>query len=298
MPISKCGENTNSKRRELKQHGTTLFPAACYEDDLNLQPVPWHWHEEFEVIVIEQGSVHINVGNERLHLKQKEGIFINAGVLHSVSPFSERGDRLRSIVFHPRLVGGSLDSVFWQKLIQPILQDSSFRYLRCNEAVSWQKEVIQCIETAWNSIVCDDEEYENTVRYVMSRMMHILTSNHPNRQQPVSEQEKLLAERMKAMLQYIEEHFMEELSVEAIASSSAISHSVCLRCFHQVIGTTPMQYVKQYRIEKAAEWLLNTKKTAAAIGADCGFLDSSYFTKTFREMKGCTPVQYRRTHAK
>lgn len=145
MPLSICGENTNSKKRELKQHGTMLFPAACYEENLALNPVPWHWHEEFEVIVIKHGVVNINVANERLQLKQGEGIFINAGVLHSASSFSKETDCLCSIVFHPRLVGGNMDSIFWQKLIHPVIQDASLRYYKFNCATSWQQDAIESV---------------------------------------------------------------------------------------------------------------------------------------------------------
>ena len=57
--------------------------------------------------------------------------------------------------------------------------------------------------------------------------------------------------RIKAMLQYVQAHYMEELHVEQIAASALIGEGECLRCFRGTIGTTPMQYVKQFRIQKA-----------------------------------------------
>lgn len=64
-----------------------------------------------------------------------------------------------------------------------------------------------------------------------------------------------------------------------------------------MLGLTPIQYVKQYRIEKAAEMLLTTRLKAGEIGAACGFSDMSYFTKSFREAKHCTPKEYQRRFA-
>ena len=95
------------------------------------------------------------------------------------------------------------------------------------------------------------------------------------------------------MLRYVEEHYTEELTVEKLAGCVVLSESACLRSFRQFLGITPIQYVKQYRIEKAAELLLSTSKKIGEIGADCGFSDTSYFTKTFREIKHCTPREYR-----
>ena len=81
--------------------------------------------------------------------------------------------------------------------------------------------------------------------------------------------------------------------MEKIAACVALSESACLRSFRQLLGTTPIQYVKQYRVEKAAELLRSTRLKTGEIGAECGFADGSYFIKTFREVKHCTPLEYR-----
>ena len=85
----------------------------------------------------------------------------------------------------------------------------------------------------------------------------------------------------------------EELTVERIAASVALSESACLRSFRQMLGITPIQYVKQFRVEKAAELLRSTRLKTGEIGMECGFADGSYFIKTFREIKHCTPKEYR-----
>ena len=78
-----------------------------------------------------------------------------------------------------------------------------------------------------------------------------------------------------------------------IAASVALSESACLRSFRQMLGITPIQYVKQFRVEKAAELLRSTRLKTGEIGAECGFTDGSYFIKIFREIKHCTPKEYR-----
>ena len=44
MALSACNTETDSAGRELTVHGTAAFPIACYHDDLEAAPVPWHWH--------------------------------------------------------------------------------------------------------------------------------------------------------------------------------------------------------------------------------------------------------------
>ena len=45
----------SEKGRELVQHGSALFPIACYAEDLSSYSVAWHWHEEFEYVLCTKG---------------------------------------------------------------------------------------------------------------------------------------------------------------------------------------------------------------------------------------------------
>jgi AraC-like DNA-binding protein len=96
------------------------------------------------------------------------------------------------------------------------------------------------------------------------------------------------------MLTYIDDHFGEELTVADIADQAAISVSECLRCFHSTLGLTPIQYVKQLRLQRAAELLTSTNRRIADIAAQCGFQDISYFTRSFKAQEGMLPSEYRK----
>ena len=52
--------------------------------------------------------------------------------------------------------------------------------------------------------------------------------------------------------------------------------------------------MKQYRIQQAARLLAETREKVSEIAERCGFQDMSYFTRAFREEKGCVPTQYRK----
>ena len=131
------------------------------------------------------------------------------------------------------------------------------------------------------------------MREGLSRVVALLTAHRPPARESPSEKALRDGERIRAMLRYIQEHYGEELTVAAIARSAAVSQSECLRCFKSTIGATPIQYVKQLRIQRAAELLVSTGEKIADIGAACGFQEMSYFARTFRALKGRTPSQYR-----
>ena len=132
-----CGIPSTPQGRELVQHGSALFPIACYEERLTCYSVPWHWHEDFEYILAYEGTVTVGVDKKRICLAEGEGVFINSGVLHAVEFAAEGPSALRSGVFHPRLVGG-MDTIYWQKLIRPLLQPGVPSYFLLSKGEPWQ----------------------------------------------------------------------------------------------------------------------------------------------------------------
>ena len=135
------------------------------------------------------------------------------------------------------------------------------------------------LREVWDAVAQEVFDYENQARYHLSAAVHLLGMQCEGGKTKVSQQEQIAAQRMKQMLRFVEEHYAEELNVERISDCVALSESACLRSFRQLLGITPIQYVKQYRIEKAAELLLSTSMKIGEIGADCGFSDTSYLQR-------------------
>lgn len=283
---------TDPLGREMTVHGTALFPVACYHDDLERMGVPWHWHEELEVLTVEAGTVRVRVSGGEYILRQGEGVFINTGVLHGVWALEPGTCRLHSIVFHHRLIGGSVDSIFWQKYLEPILGDPSRGCVPFAQA-PWEQEAINAIEKAWKATVRESEGYEFAVREQLSQLIFLLSRHTSAAQKCPTAKRQRDGERMKAMLQYIQAHMAEELTLPSIAASANISPNEALRCFRNVVGASPIQYVRLLRLQKAAGLLLSTDLPISDIAYQCGFQEMSYFAKTFRQWQGCTPSRYR-----
>ncbi len=291
MALSLCESVVDLHQKELLAHGDTSFPVACYEDDLRVIHVSWHWHEEWEFIYAEQGAVTVLLENAQVCIPEGDGLFLNAGALHAV----ERGQNavLRSVVFHPRFIGGSADSLFWVQLVQPLCSDNASRYAVLTGKNPAHAQMLGDFRRAWLAIVEETEDFEITARYLLSKIWKALCRDCIQTGNGLSHQDRVDAERIRAMLTYIDQNIAGELSTKAIADSVCISESVCLRCFHRTLGITPIQYVKRSRLNKAAELLRATSLTTKAIALECGFPDVSYFTKAFRERMGCTPKVYR-----
>lgn len=294
MALAECNTTVDASGRELIQHGKPAFPIACYEDDFRVMDVPWHWHEEWEAVLITEGSCLVAAGNRKATLHAGEGFFIHSGVLHGCWDTESSGCRFHSLVFHPRLVGGSLDSVFHQQFVQPLLDHGQPEMILLKSDIPWQKQALEAIEGAWQHCACETEGFPFLVRNELSRLVFLLYSHLSPAEAHISRAQLRNAQRIKTMLSWIHTHFSQELDMASIAASASVSESECLRCFRSTVGITPIQYLKQYRLQQAARLLTETPHKISDIAVSCGFQDMSYFTRAFREQTGSTPSQYRK----
>lgn len=294
MIASMRNVDTDARGRELGLHGTAQFPVAIYDDDLTEAAFAWHWHDELELNVAVCGRARLSVGTETHTLEQGDGVFINAGALHRGENIGAGACLLHWTVFHPRLIGGSIDSILWQKYVQPLLDDVSRSGVCLRRGVKWQAEAVSAAERAYRAYEAEQTGYEFAVREALSHAVFLLSVHRPASPRMPSDKQLRDAARIKTMLQYIQQHYAEEITVAQIARSAIVSESECLRCFRALLGVTPIQYVKQYRVQKAAELLRTGTQKVTEIGTQCGFQGMSYFTRTFKRICGCTPTDYRK----
>ena len=93
--------------------------------------------------------------------------------------------------------------------------------------------------------------------------------------------------------QIIEAHLFSQVSVEELAKKSNLSVSSFKREFAKLYDDTPANYIKNKRLEKAAELLLASNLRITEIAFDCGFNDLANFTKSFHDKYELSPSQYR-----
>lgn len=99
-------------------------------------------------------------------------------------------------------------------------------------------------------------------------------------------------ERLRRVLDHMQENYAESLRVQVLAELAALSVAQLERHFRRVFQLTPQQVLTKLRIE-AAMRLLQGGGTVASIGLACGFVDQSAFARQFKATVGMTPRDYR-----
>lgn len=284
---------TDENLMEKALHGDSTFPYKLYLEnmtDFDFNCVDWHWHTEFEFVYIETGSVTFNIGETQFELTAGNGIFINTKVLHQMH--SEGDALIPNFLFHPTFVAPA-ESLIYTKYVQPIT-DSAPDYIIFSPSVNWQREIINKMQSVIKEGYSDLMN-ELRISFLVQQIILSIYTHTEFCQNNNTKKGSDLA-RLQIMMQYIQSHYFETITLNDIAGSANLSKSTTLNLFQNILDISPVNYLIKYRLKKSADLLLNTEKKINTISIETGFNNVEYFCKSFKKIYGVTPSEYRRNH--
>ncbi|MCG8333242.1 MAG: AraC family transcriptional regulator [Proteobacteria bacterium] len=126
--------------------------------------------------------------------------------------------------------------------------------------------------------------------YVYSRLIwnaHLAT---------VKQNDPFLPAGVKRSMQYIEDNYQQDISVDDIALSAQLSSSYLHKLFKKHLNSSPHQVLLNRRLQEAKSLLSTTELLIKEIAHHCGFVDVINFGRSFKNEVGMTPSQYRSRH--
>lgn len=262
--------------------------------------VSGHWHEDLEIVLVDSGVVSIKMEDDCLVLRAGEGIFFNQNQLHFISSASKEAAAIYTINFHPSFLFGLESSYLGNKYLTPLLVSPHCRYLLLNDQTDENKELLNL---AQKIITLDQEKAYAYELEVLSLLLSFWKKLLPNAAVHESNADRprftsSVNKRILEATRFIEEHYAEQLSLEDIADSIHLSKSECCRCFKRTLGTTPFEYLTNYRIYAAMrkmQQMDGKDENISDLAASVGFNSPSYFNKVFKKYSNCTPMEYKRS---
>lgn len=285
---------TDETLLESARHGTPAFPFQYYYDniwDYDFHCADWHWHPELELVYVQSGVAVCYIGEEKLKLSPGFGLLINSRAIHRFE--AESDTIVPNAVFSPFLLA-SEESLLYRKYMAPFLNCGA-AYVVFDPDEPWQAACIRYMREMFRLQDREEADELGTVCYLLSfwneMVRHVPAMDAPQKKTP----DRSNQARLQIMMQYIQEHYRENVHLEEIAGAVYIGKSTALQIFHQGIHVSPISYLIQYRLRKAAALLTDTKKKVAVIAEETGFQNAGYFCRKFKALYGISPQEYRRS---
>lgn len=289
----------NINFKEKSSHGTITFPFHIYShlDSIGNYSVPFHWHNEIEIIYIEKGELKVDIDMTTILAKSGDYFFINSEQLHLINSLDNKASLHHAIVFSPQILSSSYFDYCEINYIVPILnniisfppllpRDSKINKNILNEILD-MISVYQTAPIGW----------QLSIKSSLYKIISLLISEDMllNNKKISSIKKDYKVDLIKKIINYIHENYNRKIYIEDLALEANMNVQYFCRFFKSVVGKTPVEYINSYRIEKATELLQTETLSISNIALNVGIDNFSYFIKQFKKYKNSTPSQYRKS---
>lgn len=241
-----------------------------------------HFHDEYEIYYLIDGSRQFYINDRVYPMSIGTLAFVDGEDMHRT--FSPNNDPYtRFVVFIKK---SKLQNEFPQ-LTTPFSNSGA---IALNSAQ--QKQIRRLLD-----IIKDECEHTYQMRH--EAIYALVINLFINVMRLVHEAPLVLSDGRCAafdVIDYINSHYNEKLSLEDISENCHISISHLTRLFKKSTGYTVVQYTNNIRIKKAAELIKSTRLSISDIALKTGFSSFSYFGKLFSENYGISPLKYRNSN--
>lgn len=273
---------------ETKHHGTEDFPFELYEID-HTHPkyeMAMHWHYNIEIIRVLRGKLSVTLNNKKFDLLGGETALVNSETIHGAIPDDCEYD---CIVFNLAFLknGNAVCDSFIDNLLN--------HHASLLDMIS-SPETDGVIERLFSAFKGRAEGYQFKVIGAINELIGLLKEKkaYSYQVESLSEKDEKSVVKLKKILFFIRENFDKDLTLDDMALASGFSTKYFCSFFKNMTGKTPIGYLNAYRVERASRKLIGSDMAITQIAYTCGFNDLSYFIKTFKQIKGCTPKTYRK----
>lgn len=279
------------EQKEDAKHGDSFFPVRKYLTRLTTEypVVTTHWHEEAELTLITKGNCIYHIDLMDYEVKEGDILFVPPLFLHSVLLGDGKDTLSETFVFHLNFLGGNTTDICSTRYLAPIMnQQLSIPFLIAPEhpAYSSLLQIFQQLTPLYNEVVYG---YELGLKALLLQALFLLVRYS---EKNASADTGTPSEKLRNVLDYIEHHFSEPISVPELAKLCYFSEYHFMRFFKQHMRMTCVEYINSLRLEKAVELFEQGNTSITDVSLSVGFCNLSYFHRAFKKKYHMTPLTF------
>ncbi len=282
--------------RENKIHTGVEFPYNTYlcSIPLDFTAVPTHWHDECEIIYIKKGNGTITVDFHEYNVTSPAIFIITPGRMHSIYQHEEDMMEYETILFHPDIFYGKHRESITESFITPIIKGQSHIPEIMLPSMEGYDRVAAAIDACDEICSTMPNGYQLFVKGKLFDLMYSLHTLSKKRSSKATNRKQL--DKIKPVLKFIEENYQQDICVADAANLCGFSEPHFMRFFKDLMGSSFVTYLNDYRLTMASRLLLMSEDDILNISSSVGFQNLSHFNRAFKKKYNMPPSQYRRSH--
>lgn len=248
-----------------------------------------HWHQHPELLYVVKGTIRIHYNTQSIVLHQGQMMYIASSVIHGVDRMEDEN----------LLIAIQFDTDFFLPL--PNLKDMQFQIDLFLKAQNAQPDEFKELRSWIVDIVWAYNKRPKGYRYHIAAISYSILAELISRdyyvpKPPMTQDQEYMCQRVQNVLNYIQEHYSEPISLKDIADAEHISYYYLSHIFREVTGITFREHLCNVRLHKSLEMLRQSKASILNVAIQYGFSSSKSYSTAFREHYGVTPGEFRRAY--
>ncbi|SDH69963.1 AraC-type DNA-binding protein [Flavobacterium omnivorum] len=275
------------ERKRYELFGKKIFEKLLIQSPFKIpNPMP----DEACFLYMLQGQINYSTPNQNVIIPQNDAVLLKCGTYFSQIKSTIKAQKHEIVVihFHPEILKKIYETDLPKVFQQPAILDTNIDLSTINNDYLIEKYIESLLFYFDNPSLINEDLLIIKLKEII--LLLCQTKNAPLIQQILSQ---LFSPNSYSFKQIIESNLYYHFTTEELAEMTHLSLSSFKREFKKNYNATPASYIRNKRLEKAAELLLISEERITDIAFDCGFNDLANFSKLFHERFNNSPSNYR-----
>lgn len=248
-----------------------------------------HFHSDFEIYYLMSGKREFFIKDRTMVINEGEVIIIAPNILHRTTN-AEMPSHERLIVnIHEKYMGAVNTS--YKESLQPLFENE-YLIVKCS---LYDRLAIDALAQGIRQEMQEKKPgFEMYAQTLVLQLLMICCRHVKQNSMEQVEAPSPMHERISEVVQYINSHYMQELSLYLLAEKFYVSPYYLSRFFKKATGFTLVEYLNSVRIKEAKKLLEQTSMKVSLIAKKVGFGSVTHFGRVFKLVTGYTPLYYRK----
>lgn len=253
---------------------------------------PYHFHREYELTLIRQGSGSRYVGHHMSRFAPGDLVLVGSNLPHCWKLESGKEDDPADAIvvqFAHDFLGAELFSKGEFRQVHRLLQKSG-------SGIQFGSKIGAVVAPALMALAIEKHSFKR-----LMGLLQILQQLAASKDQLILDRHRVIAElsttdqeRIHPIFVYLVDNFRKEVNLNKAAAIAGMTPNAFCKYFKRITRKTFMETVIEYRLNYAMQQLVQTDDPISDICFNCGFNDVSHFYKMFRERTQLSPLHYRK----
>lgn len=283
--------NTQKPLLENRRHSSAYIPYSYYKSRIPdyFPYVPMHWHKEFELNYIIEGSAQFRNENISAHAKVGDIFIIQPNAIHSID--SDTAVKYDTIVFSSDMLLGLADDRCSAEMIYPLISGAKKIQFPVDSQNVYYEEIRTVTENIISAAKSGGALMDLLMKSELLKLIWLLYKSGAVKDS--REQKQVGDEQIRQALEYMNDNFAENIDIDTLAEKAFMSRSHFMHSFKAIAGMGAIEYLNKLRIRKVCEILQSDKMSIAEAAFSCGFKNLSNFNRQFKKAMGISPKEYK-----